>query len=171
MYYGNRNLRKGYSTPPKFFDGNLVMANSRGPHVGETTLIEPGSSSCPSFGNATCNGNIIFSCYQTTGCYSGRQLSSLLLGPQQGTTYEVVAIADENGGYWNIHSQQPVDLNISIYQQKFSWPDTQLSPTVLAAGNKYTLYEDNYYIGVNSGNSVYNISTTTFFVCLNVTSL
>lgn len=145
------------------------------------------SPDCPAF-SPKCGGDLIFSCYNSTkdDCFSGRQLSSTITLPKYSDEYDfalyyVSAISDSAGGYYNVPSHQPIDLNISLYQN-VSGADYQMcgtydetlqnfdyegASTTLAAGQYYWLCTGkSYYIGVNSGDNA-NISTSQFYVCMN----
>ena len=159
----------------------------------QTVKTEPKSlfgSNCAPFSSPPCGGSLTFNCYRTTddNCFSGRQLSESIQLPDVDYAdfllYYVTAISDSNGGYYNVPSQTPIDLNISIYND-VTGPDFRMCGTydselqnydyenasaTLAAGQYYWLCtRQKYYIGVNSGDSA-NIPTDQFYVCLSIVS-
>jgi hypothetical protein len=147
-------------------------------------LVKPGEISlskadCPDFpANGACEGDLVIQCYNQTGCFSGRQLSSPIsfdLGTGLYVQYQVLAISDSNGGYYNVPTQDPVDLKISFYQSNVPDVDWQLcgvggynqeDSTILAAGQYIWFCQPQYYyIGCSSGDTA-SIPTTQFYVCL-----
>lgn len=143
-------------------------------------------SNCPNFNPPTCTYGgavtFVFKCYTSTNdnCYSGRQLSSpMSIYPGQGNKktyyqYYIISITDSSGNHYNMQGEDQKDLNISFYQDNSLSPDQQLvgtfsnnqySPNL--AENQYFYFcgNQNYYVGVNSGDNA-NISGTTFYVCV-----
>jgi len=145
-----------------------------------TILTARGSADCPDFpANSPCSGDIVIPCYSKTGCFSGRQLSSPISLAAHGgywVQYKVLAISNLTGGWYNVPSQEPVDLNISFYQDNHPNVDWQLCgaggynteySTTLAGGQDiWFCGNQSYYIGVNSGDTANYISTDQFYVCL-----
>lgn len=147
--------------------------------VSPSSILTAPGANCPDFpaNFVPCNGDVIVQCYNQTGCYGGRQLSSpiQLPGGDYWVQYKVNAISDSKGLFYNVPSQAPTDLNISFYQDNGADVDFQLCgaggnnteySTVLAGGQDiwFCGYQT-YYIGANSGDTA-NIPTTQFYVCL-----
>ena len=146
--------------------------------VNTSSILTVPGADCPDFpASAPCGGDVVVQCYNQTGCYKGRQLSSpiQLPGGEYWVQYKVLAISDSKGLYYNVPSQEPGDLNISFYQDNGGEGDFQLCgaggsnteySTVLAGGQDvwFCGYQK-YYIGANSGDNA-NIPTTQFYVCL-----
>lgn len=156
-------------------DSSSILAVNTG-----TVLTARGSADCPDFpATPPISGDVVFQCYKQTGCFKGRAVSDNLKLPNHNgywVQYKVLAISDANGLYYNVPSQPPADLKISFYQSNVPNVDWQLCgaggynsewSTVLAAGQDiWFCGNQEYYIGVNSDDTVAYIPTDQFYVSL-----